>query len=136
MGRSQRDESVDAFGTGRRDRSRARSINALAFSKLTKSHLAAPRETPPRGKVSRHVPPDGHLDDASSCDSEAARCPQGHEMNFRTAKGGTCSACGVSVACGELVMDCRLCHWYLCPSCCPQNQVTQASRDTMRHQDD
>merc|ERR1719198_2521198 len=55
------------------------------------------------------------------------RCPQGHELNKRTAEAGTCDGCRGPVKQGDGVMSCRKCNWYLCASC--QAELQPQSQD-------
>jgi len=44
-------------------------------------------------------------------------CPGGHPMvHHLEEEEGSCDGCG-STVCGQYVMDCRHCNWYLCESC-------------------
>mmetsp|Transcript_59335 Transcript_59335/g.117580 ORF Transcript_59335/g.117580 Transcript_59335/m.117580 type:complete len:291 (-) Transcript_59335:622-1494(-) len=58
------------------------------------------------------------------------RCPSGHDLQKWRARAGTCNGCHQQVNCGEHVMDCRRCNWYLCLSCCPSKLQQQVSRKT------
>jgi len=53
------------------------------------------------------------------------RCPQGHELAPWTAKRGSCDVCSAVVSEGERVMDCRLCNYYVCNACYPQELLDQ-----------
>jgi len=48
------------------------------------------------------------------------KCPKGHALQSLPAKKGHCDGCGRVVRCGDMVMDCRTCNWYLCSSCHPK----------------
>jgi hypothetical protein len=49
-------------------------------------------------------------------------CPGGHLLQPWTAKTGVCDGCSRDVHAGDPVMDCRVCNFYLCNSCHPQEQ--------------
>jgi len=50
------------------------------------------------------------------------KCPSGHLLQPAKASAGSCDGCGVRVASGDQVMECKTCNWYLCTGCHPQER--------------
>lgn len=52
-------------------------------------------------------------------------CPKGHSLkrymvpDYGIGRSGTCDGCMRKVVTEEVVMDCRICNWYLCDKCFP-----------------
>lgn len=54
-------------------------------------------------------------------------CPLSHPLRLWQADEGSCDMCGVKVAAGTPVMDCRICNWYICRSCYPMHMITKCN---------
>ena len=49
---------------------------------------------------------------------QAPTCrPAGHRLKDWFTSGGICDGCHSVMNCGEHVMDCRACDWFLCDAC-------------------
>jgi len=55
--------------------------------------------------------------------SEAARCPQGHELLPNVPGAGACDGCGTQMGPEDMVLDCRRCDWFVCQKCLPPGGV-------------
>jgi len=58
-------------------------------------------------------------------------CNRGHALHSRRASTeelfpGKCDNCGVDIQPHALVMDCRVCNWYVCTACRPQPEAEEA----------
>ena len=60
--------------------------------------------------------------------SGSNQCLRGHTLVPFTTQGGNCDRCCAVCPSGVVVMDCRVCNYYLCSECCPTTTPSPQQR--------